>query len=99
METHSGFLAWEIPWTEKPGGLQSMGYQRVSHDIVTKQQDFSSNFALLVGHLTCYYLSFLIKSIALAKPSSRGPCFLKKSQTPLRMLEKLTNNFPRTKYT
>ena len=29
-------LAWEIPWTEEPGGLQSMGSQRVRHDIVTE---------------------------------------------------------------
>ena len=32
METHSSILAWEIPWTEAPGGLQSMGLQRVGHD-------------------------------------------------------------------
>ena len=32
MATHSSFLAWKIPWTEKPGGLQSMGWQRVGHD-------------------------------------------------------------------
>ena len=30
--THSGILAWRIPWTEEPGGLQSMGSQRVGHD-------------------------------------------------------------------
>ena len=30
--THSSILAWEIPWTEEPGGLQSMGSQRVGHD-------------------------------------------------------------------
>ena len=36
--THSSILAWEIPWTEEPGGLQSMGLQRVGHDWVTKQQ-------------------------------------------------------------
>ena len=29
MATHSRILAWEIPWTEEPGGLQSMGLQRV----------------------------------------------------------------------
>ena len=29
MATHSSFLAWEIPWTEEPGGLQFMGSQRV----------------------------------------------------------------------
>ena len=38
MATHSHILAWEIPWTEMPGGLQSKGLQRVGHDLVTKQQ-------------------------------------------------------------
>ena len=32
MATHSIILAWEIPWTVEPGGLQSMGSQRVRHD-------------------------------------------------------------------
>ena len=32
MATHSHILAWRIPWTEKPGGLQSMGSQGVRHD-------------------------------------------------------------------
>ena len=32
MATHSGILAWRIPWTEEPGGLQSTGSQRVRHD-------------------------------------------------------------------
>ena len=32
MATHSSILAWKIPWTEKPGGLQSVGLQRVRHD-------------------------------------------------------------------
>ena len=32
MVTHSSILAWKIPWTEAPGGLQSMGSQRVGHD-------------------------------------------------------------------
>ena len=32
MATHSSTLAWRIPWTEEPGGLQSMGSQRVGHD-------------------------------------------------------------------
>ena len=32
MVTHSSILAWKIPWTEKPGRLQSMGSQRVRHD-------------------------------------------------------------------
>ena len=32
MATHSSVLAWEIPWTEKPDGLQSMGLQRMGHN-------------------------------------------------------------------
>ena len=32
MATHPGILAWRIPWTEEPGGLQSMRSQRVRHD-------------------------------------------------------------------
>ena len=32
MATHSSTLAWKIPWTEEPGGLQSMRLQRVGHD-------------------------------------------------------------------
>ena len=32
MATHSSILAWEIPWTKEPGGLQSVVSQRVGHD-------------------------------------------------------------------
>ena len=32
MANHSSVFAWRIPWTEEPGGLQSMGMQRVGHD-------------------------------------------------------------------
>ena len=32
MATHSSILAWDMPWTEESGGLQSMGLQRVGHD-------------------------------------------------------------------
>ena len=35
MATQSSILAWRIPWTEEPGGLQSLGSQRVGHDSVT----------------------------------------------------------------
>ena len=38
MATQSSILAWEIPWTEEPGGLQCMGLQTVRHDLATKQQ-------------------------------------------------------------
>ena len=32
MATHSNPLVWRVPWTEEPGGLQSMGSQRIRHD-------------------------------------------------------------------
>ena len=39
MAAHSSILAWEIPVTGEPGGLQSMGSQRVGHNLSTKQQN------------------------------------------------------------
>ena len=47
MATHSCILAWRIPWTEEPGRLQSMGLQRVVHNIGTKQLKSSREDALL----------------------------------------------------
>ena len=38
MATHSSIPAWEIPWTEEPGGLQSTGLQRAGPDLATKQK-------------------------------------------------------------
>ena len=38
MATHFSILAWEIPWTEEPGRLQSMGCKRVGHNLLTKKQ-------------------------------------------------------------
>ena len=38
MAIHSSTIAWKIPWTEVPGRLQSMGSQRVGHNLTTKQQ-------------------------------------------------------------
>ena len=38
MATHSSILAWEIPWTQEPGELQSLGLSRAWHDLVTEQQ-------------------------------------------------------------
>ena len=38
MATHSSILAWEIPWTEEPGRIQSMGLQKGRQDLLTKQQ-------------------------------------------------------------
>ena len=43
MATHSRVLAWEIPWTEQPGGLQSRGSQRVGHNLVTDHTHTTMN--------------------------------------------------------
>ena len=40
MATYSSILAWRIPWTEEPGGLQSIGLERVTHDSTHMQVDF-----------------------------------------------------------
>ena len=40
MALHSSILAWRIPWAEKPGGLQSMGSQKVGQDWVTNTLTF-----------------------------------------------------------
>ena len=42
MTTHSRILAWRIPWTEEPGGLQSMGSQRAGHAVATEHMAQSS---------------------------------------------------------
>ena len=47
MATHSSILAWRIPWTEEPGGLQSMGSQRVGHNC--------SDLARMHTYLTLYW--------------------------------------------
>ena len=43
MATHSSILAWKIPWTEEPGGLQSMGSQRVGHNWVSTVNNIACN--------------------------------------------------------
>ena len=42
MATHYNTLAWEIPWTEEPDGLQSMGSQRGGHDLATEHAHTST---------------------------------------------------------
>ena len=41
MSIHSSILAWEIPWTDEPGRLQSMRLEGVGHDLATEQQQYS----------------------------------------------------------
>ena len=64
MKTHSSILAWEMPWTEKPGGLQSIGWQRVGHNrrdlagmhpnrICTQVKDAQQILATQINLLQC----------------------------------------------
>ena len=39
VAAHSSILAWEVPWTEEPGRLHSIGSQRLGHDLATEQQE------------------------------------------------------------
>ena len=65
MATHSSILAWRIPWMEEPGGLQSMGLQRVGHDWATSLSLSLSNLEECScqehqGHVLIYiYLSWI----------------------------------------
>ena len=62
MATHSSVLAWEIPWTEEPGGLQFMALQRVRHDLATKNKQMLNGIAIL-------FLKNLSKTIGLWEDS------------------------------
>ena len=61
MATHSSILAWRIPWTEEPGGLQSMGWQRVRHDWATNTftTTFSQGIQKLLPTLVLKYTAYL----------------------------------------
>ena len=58
MATHSSTLAWKIPWTEKPGRLQSRGWQRVGHDWATSLslKDWMCRCRGMVGMTSGWYL-------------------------------------------
>ena len=69
----SRILAWEIPWTEEPGGLCSMGLRRVGHDRTTKQQRWLIRFTVQQGEsvLRAHTLSFPCRSL---RGAGEGPC-------------------------
>ena len=47
MAVHSSTLPWRIPWTEEPGGLQSMGLQRTEPHLANKQQQSVTNYCFI----------------------------------------------------
>ena len=84
MATHFRILAWRIPRTEEPGGLQSMGSQRVRHDLVTKQQHMWSVemlvFFLGSSNTLKYFPRIDLKACAF--PSGPGHLLRQKVQGP-----------------
>ena len=64
MATHSSILAWEIPWTEEPGGLQSMGLQRVGQYLASRQQQ------IYYSILKMLLIKYSIKYFSLLHPTS-----------------------------
>ena len=61
MATHSSILAWRIPWTEEPGGLQSTGSQRVGHDSLywllrSEQRDPTFSYNTFFIHNTGFFV-------------------------------------------
>ena len=55
MATHSSIPAWEIPRTEDPGGLQSMGSQRVGHDLVTEKKKTKTGYTMCWFDIIMYH--------------------------------------------
>ena len=49
MVTHSSIVAWEIPLTEEPGGLQFIGSQRVGQDLASKQQEYDLSYVIYMS--------------------------------------------------
>ena len=55
MATYSSTLVWEIPWTEEPGRLLSMGLQRVGHDLATKQRQQHPEWHTFIEFYSIFY--------------------------------------------
>ena len=56
MATHSSILAWSIPWTEEPGGLQSIGSQQAGHDLSDRTQRHDQTISE-PALLDCFHIS------------------------------------------
>ena len=80
MVNHSSILAWRIPWTEKPGRLQSMGSQRVGHDWAT------SPSPLYIGKEVCmhiYIYLFIYRASLVAQKVKNLPAMQETQVQPL----------------
>ena len=72
MATHSSILAWKTPWREEPGGLQSMGSQRVRHDWATSLSFLNHLYRIVLQGLCLplanYLVSFFTPGWSMAAP-------------------------------
>ena len=80
MATHSSILAWRIPWTEEPGGLPSMGSQKVGHDWVTNTHYSYTYFFKMEYSLVQFSCSVVSNSLWPQEPQHTSPPCL--SPTP-----------------
>ena len=61
MATHPSIFAWKIPWTEDPGGLQSMGSKRVKHDWATEHKMSYCGIIWWLLSVSKYFICFIPK--------------------------------------
>ena len=69
MATHCSILAWRIPWKEESNRLQSMGSQRVGHDLATKHQNCLIEFFIVYVFYECLLCYLKSESISLSVES------------------------------
>ena len=82
ITAHSNILVLEMPWTEKPGGLQSMGLPRVRHNLATKEQQngishtsLPLNTSLLLVFIFYLFFFFLVFKIIVLKTVYSGEIY------------------------
>ena len=97
MATHSSVLAWRIPWTEEPGGLQSIGLQTVRHDWATNSdRDIMGTFSF-ISCVRAYFQHWVVVSPAPVKSSVGtvhvGRGFLKEFKACLLCVALFENDF------
>ena len=88
--THTSILAWEILWTEEPGGLQSMHFQRVGHNIATKRQHTHAHAHI---HKEREREREREKRMALCLSKSLSPKINKKQKTTLSLTQGHSGSF------
>ena len=94
MATHSSILAWKIPWTEEPGGLQYMGLQRVRHDWARGTHVYMNIFRCMFSYIHIFIHMYIYLHIILHKKYFLGQAGIKslKFFLSFKFHELITNN-------